>query len=63
MLKSNARICLVDVVAESMWQQAIEEGRQPDNAKAEGLLLTTVAAARRIGYGRRSQPPRQCIPQ
>jgi hypothetical protein len=63
MLKSNARICLVDVVAESTWQQAIEEGRQPDNAKGDGLLLTTVVAARRFGYGRRSQPPMQCIPQ
>jgi hypothetical protein len=54
MLKSNAITCLVDVVAESMWQQAIEEGRQPTNAKGDGLLLTTVVAARRFGYGRRS---------
>ena len=63
MLKPNALICLVDVVAESTWQQAIAEGRQPANAKGDGLWLATVVAARRFGYGRRSQPPAQCIPQ
>jgi len=63
MLRPNAMICLVDVVAESTWQQAIEEDRQPANAKSDGVWLTTVVAARRFGYGRRSQPPMQYIPQ
>jgi hypothetical protein len=63
MLKPNAMICLVDVVAESTWKRAIEEGRQPANAKGDGVWLTTVVAARRFGCGGRSQPPMQCIPQ